>query len=189
MWSVWSRLRLPSQCLRILYAEMAPPVCIGLGQVGLAFDGIEYLGGQDHRVPATASLCKPAPFHGARCSDTYGRFAYGRQRCRFAPETFAGYISTAKLKFINRLAGGEDPSASPFLCPDSISSPLPQPGYATRLCMLGADFLAYFIQGSILESLPLHKRNGMDFDLKLRWMSRRSPSKAMETMFAAEENA
>ena len=92
-----------------------------------------------------------------------------------------------RLHVINRLAGGEDPSASPFLCPGPISSPLPQPGYATRLCMLGADFLAYFIQGSILESLPLHKRNGMDFDLKLRWMSRRSPSKAMETMFAAED--
>jgi hypothetical protein len=72
------------------------------------------------------------PFHGARCSDAYGRFAYGRQRCRFAPETFAGYISTAKLKFINRLAGGEDPSASPFLCPGSISSPLPQPGYVCQ---------------------------------------------------------
>jgi hypothetical protein len=28
---------------------------------GLPFNEIEYLGGQDHRVPAAASLCRPAP--------------------------------------------------------------------------------------------------------------------------------
>src|SRR5271166_1897246 len=44
-----------------LVRRKAAAVCVGLGQVGLAFDGIEDLGGQDHGVPAAASLGKPAP--------------------------------------------------------------------------------------------------------------------------------
>jgi hypothetical protein len=43
-----------------LVRRKAAAVRVGLGQVGLAFDGIEDLGGQDHRVPAAASLGKPA---------------------------------------------------------------------------------------------------------------------------------
>src|SRR5271165_7613684 len=60
MWSVWSRFRLPSQCLRILYAERLRTSVFGLRQVGLAFDGIEDFSSQDHSVPAAAPLGKPA---------------------------------------------------------------------------------------------------------------------------------
>jgi hypothetical protein len=43
-----------------LVRRKAAAVCVGFCQVGLALDGIEHFGGQDHRVPAAATLGKPA---------------------------------------------------------------------------------------------------------------------------------